>query len=149
MTKDEKRDKVEAIYKEQLSYFKKTLAAAKLPEPKRPITSIKRAFRVTAYAIHVRQLEVQKQMIIATPTDVNFECGGVAIVGEKEPEQIINKGGKSINFITPNTQILSSEPQKQACNLCGVINCTDLEPDFVEALNQLINTQIKPTKKRF
>lgn len=120
MTKDEKRTKVEAIYKEQLSYIKKSLAVAKLPEPKRPSTSMKRAFRVMAYTIHVRQLEVQKQMIIATPTGINFECGGVAIVGEKEKEQIINKDGKAINFIPPNTQTLSGESQKQACNLCDV-----------------------------
>ena len=33
--------------------------------------------------------------------------------------------------------------------LCGVINCTDLEPDFVNALNQLVKTQRQPTKKRF
>jgi len=35
------------------------------------------------------------------------------------------------------------------CNLPVVINCTDLEPDFIEGLNTLVDTQIKPTKKRF
>ena len=39
--------------------------------------------------------------------------------------------------------------ENSGLNLCGAINCIDLDPDFVEALNQLINTQIKPTKKRF
>lgn len=33
--------------------------------------------------------------------------------------------------------------------LRGVINCTDLEPNFIEALNQLIDIHRKPTKKRF
>ena len=31
----------------------------------------------------------------------------------------------------------------------GVIDCTDLEHDFIEALNQLIDTQKKPTRERF
>ena len=39
--------------------------------------------------------------------------------------------------------------ENSVLNLCSVINCTDLEPDFIEALNQLINTQRKPTKERF
>jgi hypothetical protein len=31
----------------------------------------------------------------------------------------------------------------------GVINCTELEPDFINALNQLIDTHREPRKKRF
>jgi len=37
----------------------------------------------------------------------------------------------------------------QALNIPSVIHCTDLEPDFVNALNQLVKTQRQPTKKRF
>jgi hypothetical protein len=37
----------------------------------------------------------------------------------------------------------------QALNIPSVIHCTDLEPEFVNALNQLVKTQRQPTKKRF
>ena len=30
-----------------------------------------------------------------------------------------------------------------------IIDCTDLEPDFIKTLNELVDTQRKPTKKRF
>lgn len=49
-----------------------------------------------------------------------------------------------------------SEKAKEWCdraekiwNERSAINCIDLEPDFIEAMNQLIDTQRKPTKKRF
>lgn len=120
MTKDNKRQKVEEIYKEQLSYLKKSVAVAKLPEPKRPSTSFKRAFRVLAYAMKVSQLEMQKRMVIATPINEGLVSGGVAIIGEPDKEMVINRDGKVFNFSHPNKHIVSSEAQKQACNLCNV-----------------------------
>jgi hypothetical protein len=43
----------------------------------------------------------------------------------------------------------SSHEELAVLPLWDAINCTNLEPDFVEALNQLIDTQRKPTKERF
>ena len=37
----------------------------------------------------------------------------------------------------------------QALNISSVIHCNDLDPDFVNALNQLVKTQREPTNKRF
>lgn len=71
MTIDKKKKKIAEISKEQLSYIEKIVAVGKLPEPKRPSTKTKRAFRVIAYAIKLRQLATQKQKVRATPTD---EC---------------------------------------------------------------------------
>jgi len=79
MTKSEKKEKVLEIYKEQKKYLKKFFAIIKLPEPKRPSTKTKRAFRAVWYALHVRLLEAQKQIIISQPTAPNFESGGEVI----------------------------------------------------------------------
>ena len=38
---------------------------------------------------------------------------------------------------------------KTELNLHSVIDCTNLEPDFIKALNELVDTQRQPTKRRF
>lgn len=37
----------------------------------------------------------------------------------------------------------------QSLSMPYIIDCTDLEPDFVNVLNQLVETQRQPIKKRF
>lgn len=101
MNKDEKKIKVMDIYDEQLLYMRKTIAVCKLPEPKRPSTKMKRAFRVVAYAMKIKQLELQKQIVISQPILEGYVGGGNAIFGDLGQEIITDRNGKLYSLVKP------------------------------------------------
>jgi hypothetical protein len=95
----------------QLSLIKQVAKMSALPA-KRPAATLRRVGKLLAIDLQIRQLEMQKQMIIAQPIP-NYIKGGmssnsIAIVGEAGPELIITPNG-SINVPTayqhPNTHI--------------------------------------------
>lgn len=141
MNKEEKYSKIKEIYNEQKRLVKKAVAVAKLPEAKRPITTIKRAQKVVMLMINARQLEVQKQTLIAIPITEGFVSGGMIIAEPQGNEIIKTKDGKVINFIPPIKFRDVNEAQKPACNLCSVSNSAlefDLK-DSKETLKTLNN----------
>lgn len=139
MDKEEKLQKIKSIHDEQKQYVRKSIAVAKLPEAKRAITSIKRAQKVVGYVLHIRSLEMQKQMIIATPVNVGFVGGGMIVAEPQEREVVVDKNGKIFNFIHPITFKPMTEAPKQAWNLCNVSNSAlEFElKDLKETLKQL------------
>jgi len=50
--KEEKQRAIDELTKEQVKWLKKSSAIAKLPQPKRASTAIKRACKVVGYAIN-------------------------------------------------------------------------------------------------
>lgn len=142
MNKDEKHSKIKELFNEQKRLVKKAVAVAKLPEPKRQITVIKRAQKVLMLMINARQIEVQKQMLITTPITEGFVSGGMIIAEPQEREVVINKKGEVINFIHPITFRSLNEAQKPACNLCDVSNSA-LEFDLKDLKETLKNQTIK------
>ena len=78
----EKQKAIQELQNEQLLYLKKSLSIAKLQEAKRASTAINRAFKVVSYAMKVRELEIQKNIIASTPILDGCISGGTAIIGE-------------------------------------------------------------------
>lgn len=62
-----KKERIKEIFKEQLFYYNKLAALSKLQAPKRNSTNLKRSARAFIYAIHMRNLEVEKRIVIAAP----------------------------------------------------------------------------------
>ena len=89
MTKEEKILMVQEIINKQLGYAKKIKSIVKLATPKRLSTAIKRASKSIDYAIMIKMLEMQKNVIIATPINPKFKSGGTEIVCEHSKEEII------------------------------------------------------------
>jgi len=99
MTKDEKSVKVDELSKQQLCLVRKSIALSKKPLPRRNLYIIRRAATIVSISIRVRQLEMQKHIIMATPTP-KFPIGaykyeGVAILGSG-PSEIILKNQRVI-----------------------------------------------------
>lgn len=70
---------------------------------------------------------------------------------KKEITELTNRLEAETNTPTGELRDLSLDANImiQALNIGSVIPCIDLEPDFINALNQLFKTQRNPSKKRF
>jgi len=68
---------------------------------------------------------------------------------EQYLERIENKRLNSTPLYSREEMIDFAEKYAKQLNTNSTINCTDLDTDFIEALNQLIDVHRKPTKKRF
>lgn len=98
MTKKEKQNEIKRLYSEQKKLYKKVVSIMKLPTPKREVTSIKRAQKSFKYLFIIRQLEIQKQIIISKPC---FVSGGLVTIGEKSNEIITDRNGNIISNVKP------------------------------------------------
>jgi hypothetical protein len=67
MDKEEKKKQILLLEKEQYKYIKKAADVAKLPPGKRLSTGIKRVAKIIGYAMKVKQLDIQKQIIASQP----------------------------------------------------------------------------------
>jgi len=85
--RENKRAEVKCLFDEQMTYMKKIAAIAKLKTPKRANTVIKRAMKAVVYALHIRNLEIQKRLVIAIPIAPE-NLKGCAIVGGMNREII-------------------------------------------------------------
>lgn len=87
-----KKEEIEKISKEQLKLSKEFKTIAKRPVAKRLETQIERCFKLTRLAILIKQLEIQKHLVIAQPFP-KFPKGAPsarpAIVGDSGKEEII------------------------------------------------------------
>lgn len=93
MTKDQKIKEIKKLTRQQLSLMKKSIKIAGKPTPKRWQTSFDRACKIVAIAFQIRSLELQKSLVISTPTN-KFKFGavmpkGIAIVGDSDKKEII------------------------------------------------------------
>ena len=102
--KEEKQKAIDDLTKEQVKLLKKSLAIAKLPQPKKASTVINRAFRVVGYALLVHALHTQKMIIRSKPikpTGINL---GNAMLCEHDEEFIKDfKDGKLVKLKKTNT----------------------------------------------
>jgi hypothetical protein len=109
--KKQKERELKKLMRKQLSLIKKVAKISIVPA-KRPSTTLCRVGKLLAIGLQIRQLEMQKQMIIAQPIPNYIKGGvsssGIAIVGEAGLELIITPNG-SINVPTayqhPNPHI--------------------------------------------
>jgi hypothetical protein len=114
MTREEKAIKVAELYSEQLGCLKKSIDISLLPAAIRPSTSIRRAFRIAGLMLRAKQLEDQRQAIIAQP---NFEKGGLAVVGETGDEPILLKDAM-VKFLMKDGRIIgNSDGTGFKCNI--------------------------------
>lgn len=96
MTRDEqiaeKKRILQELQKEQMKCISEATKIMNLPKPKRESTYTKRMFRVLVWSIKTRSIEVQKQIIKATPIAASeHKGGGLAILGEGGSEELIIK----------------------------------------------------------
>lgn len=91
----QKNEEIEKISKEQLRLIKKFKAIARRPVAKRIETQIERCFKLARLSIIIKQLEIQKYLIVSQPFP-KFPKGSPpvadrAIVGDSgKPEIILN-----------------------------------------------------------
>jgi hypothetical protein len=100
-----KRKEIKKIAKHQVRLIKKAVALIAKPS-KRMDVNLRRIGKMLAFAMHIRALEMQKQMIIAQPIP-NYVPGGIApgslaIVGEGERKELIITPNGFVNVPTFN-----------------------------------------------
>jgi len=74
MDKETKLNTIAELKKQQLRLLEKSTKIATLPQPKRPSTSIKRAFKIMSIAVECKVIQERIKMIAQQPS---FEKGGV------------------------------------------------------------------------
>lgn len=89
----QKKDEIKKVSDEQLKLSKKFKEIAKRPVAKKIETNIDRCFKLNRLAIIIKQLEMQKHLIISQPFPKFPEGGkvpsGPAIIGDSGKEEII------------------------------------------------------------
>lgn len=75
MNKEEKLKAIEDINEKQKKIINKSISIAKMKPAKRVQTSIVRAMKVVALSIELKNLEVQKRIILSQPIPKYFEGG--------------------------------------------------------------------------
>lgn len=93
MTKAQKIKQIKKLTKQQISLMRQTDRIAKLPPAKGFVEIYRRACKTVAIFLQIRALEMQKNLIISTPTK-KFKSGGrvhkgPAIVSDSEKKELI------------------------------------------------------------
>lgn len=97
MDKIDKLNKINELKQQQLKLMEKSIKIATLPTPKRPSTSIKRAFRVLALAWECKMIQEQIKLITWQPIPPpNLEKGGIIIEGKAHGKEEIIINHKNI-----------------------------------------------------
>lgn len=98
MNKEEKIKAITDINEQQKKLLKKSISIAKMKPAKRWKTSAVRAMKVVALTIQVKNLEVQKRIVLSQPIP-KFPKGGlhtgVASIQKTGEEIILNNPGVS------------------------------------------------------
>lgn len=93
----EKSKLIKDLSNQQKKIVTKVNRLSKLGSGKRISTAINRAFKVINYAMELRGLEVQKQIIASQPIP-KFNKGAVIVGENTKPEIIIDAKGKRIEI---------------------------------------------------
>jgi len=81
---------VSKLFKRQEDLIKKIIKLNKLPKTDKYKIITNRVYKIINYAILIRQIEVQKQIIISQPLP-RFEKGSVEVGNNNREEIVLNK----------------------------------------------------------